>query len=99
MRTVISALAVVAIMGATVAAGAQTPAKTKKAAKVTDLWVCPMTGEAVTKGHEAGKPVVVGSTRVHFCCGGCPSAFAKLSPAQQKAKVAEAAKKAKTQKS
>jgi hypothetical protein len=43
-----------------------------KVAGVKDLWRCPMTGEVVQKGHEAGSPVVVGDYRVLFCCGGCP---------------------------
>jgi hypothetical protein len=97
MRTILSALAIVAVLGSAAVAGPQK--NDKKATKVVDLWVCPMTGEAVTKGHEAGKPVVVAGKRVHFCCAGCPDAFAKLSPADQKTKVAEAAKKAKPAKS
>ncbi len=64
-----------------------------KVAGITDLWRCPITGEAVTKGHEAGTPVVVGSYRVHFCCGGCPESFAKLSASDKKSKVLALAEK------
>lgn len=59
---------------------------------VKDLWRCPITGEAVQKGHEAGSPVVFAGYRVHFCCGGCPDSFAKLSEAEKNAKVASTAK-------
>ena len=63
-----------------------------KVAGVTDLWRCPITGEAVAKGHGVGTPVVVGNHRVHFCCGGCPETFAKLSETEKLAKVAALAK-------
>ena len=64
-----------------------------KVAGIMDLWRCPITGEAVTKGHEAGTPVVVGNYRVHFCCAGCPASFAKLSETEKQAKVTALAKK------
>lgn len=64
-----------------------------KVAGITDLWRCPITGEAVSKEHETGTPVVVGNYRVHFCCGGCPETFAKLSETEKQAKVTAVAKK------
>ena len=94
----LSSLFTAVLISASLAAIAGPTHKTAKSAKVADLWVCPMTGETVAKGHEAGTPVVVAGKRVHFCCGGCPSAFAKLSPADQKTKVAAAAKKVHTAK-
>ncbi len=66
----------------------------KPTTKVVDVWTCPITGEKITNHKtQAGKPVVVGSYRAHFCCGGCPSAFAKLTEKDKKAKVEVAAKK------
>lgn len=68
--------------------------KTTQAAKVTDVWTCPITGAAIADHSKAaGKPVVVGDKRVHFCCAGCPDQFAKLSAKEKKEKVAAAAKK------
>lgn len=63
-------------------------------AKLTEVWTCPVTGEAI-KDHKAenGKPAVVGNYRVHFCCPGCDTSFAKMSAADQKTKAMEAAKK------
>lgn len=99
MKKIIAAIAVLAVLTST-AALAGPPAKGKKsakpaksAAKVVDLYFCPITGEKVM-GKGAGTPVVVDGKRVHFCCGGCPETFAKLSAADKKAKVAAAVKKA-----
>lgn len=69
------------------------PPASKKAAKTTDLWTCPITGEAIADHKGAGKPEVVGKYTVHFCCGGCDGKFAALSPKEKAAKVAAAAKK------
>src|SRR5947209_5343598 len=78
---------------ASVSALAGPPKKGDKVAKVTDVWTCPITGEAI-KDHKADdKGAVVGKYRVHFCCGGCPESFAKLSAKDKNAKVAEAVKK------
>ena len=96
MKKFIAAIAVLSVF-TTTAALAGPPAKGKKATKATkvaDVWVCPMTLSPVIKGKEAGTPVVVDGKRVHFCCGGCPDEFAKLSAADKKAKVAAAVKKA-----
>lgn len=66
----------------------------KTAAKVTDVWTCPITGEKIADHKtEAGKPEVVGAYRVHFCCGGCDTSFAKLSDKDKKAKTESALKK------
>lgn len=62
--------------------------------KVTDVWTCPMTMETIKDHKTATKQVaVVGNYRVHFCCGGCPDTFAKLSKKDQLAKAQAAAKK------
>lgn len=66
--------------------------KSKKAAKVAELHVCPQTGESV-KGEPAGSEVV-GKYKVYFCCAGCKPEFDKLSKADKDKKVAELAKKA-----
>ena len=66
----------------------------KTTAKVTDVWTCPVTGEKIADHKtEAGKPEVVGNYRVHFCCGGCDTSFAKLSAKDKTEKAAAAAKK------
>jgi len=72
------------------------PGKDKKpAAKTVDVWTCPIQGAAV-KDHSA-KGVAyknkTGTYNVHFCCGGCPEAFAKLSAKEKDAKIADALKK------
>lgn len=59
--------------------------------KLVDLWTCPMTGEKI-KDHKGVGEVVFGNYRAHFCCGGCPESFAKLSAADKKAKLAAALK-------
>lgn len=67
----------------------------KKTAKATDVWTCPIQGEAVK--DKTAKGVVYktakGSYNVHFCCAGCPEALAKLSQKDKEAKIAEAVKK------
>ncbi len=88
------ALFTVAATLTSIAAFAGPPAKgTKKAMKTTDLWTCPITGEAIADHKGAGTPAVVGNYTVHFCCGGCDGKFAKLSDKEKKAKVAAIAKK------
>lgn len=88
------ALFTIAATLTSIAAFAGPPAKGKKVAKTTDLWTCPMTGEAI-KDHKTatGKPTVVGNYTVHFCCAGCPEKFEALSDKEKKAKVAAIAKK------
>jgi len=73
------------------AAFAGTPDKKDK--KVTDVKVCPITGEAV-KGDGAGSEVV-GKYKVYFCCAGCQPSFDKLSKKDKEKKVAEVLKKQK----
>ncbi|HZO88298.1 MAG TPA: hypothetical protein VFB38_08155 [Chthonomonadaceae bacterium] len=100
MKKLIALFAAVSILGSAAALAAP-PAKGKKpakpakkitkTAKITDVWVCPMTGEAVT--DHSGKGVLVGDKRVHFCCPSCEPSFNKLTAKEKKAKVAEAAKK------
>ena len=68
--------------------------KAEPTPKVTDVYTCPISGGAV-KDKEAAKSnaVLVGNYRVHFCCDGCPPAFAKLSDEEKKEKAVAAAKK------
>ena len=67
---------------------------TKTTAKITDVWTCPIQGEKIEDHKtEAGKPEVVGVYRVHFCCGGCDTSFAKLSAKEKLAKAEAAHKK------
>ncbi len=71
------------------------PGKDKKPAKTIDVWTCPIAGKAVTD-HTAKGVAFKGKTanyNVHFCCGGCPEEFAKLSPKDKEAKIAAALKK------
>ena len=97
MKKLIALCAVVSILGGTSAMAAppkdKKPAKTKKVAKATDVWVCPITGEKITEHTNPGKGEVVDGKVVHFCCAGCDGKFAAMSAAEKKAKMAEAAKK------
>lgn len=99
MKKLIALCTILSVLGSS-AVLADPPAKKKtdakksaKVAKVTDLWVCPIQNEVI-KDHKAttGKAVVVANRRIHFCCGGCPETFAKLSDKDKKAKVAAAEK-------
>ena len=65
----------------------------KSTTKLVDLWSCPMTGEEVKDHTVKANDPVVGNYRVHFCCAGCPEAFAKLSAKDKQAKIAELTKK------
>jgi len=56
--------------------------------KLTQVNVCPITGEAV-KG-EGGGSSKVGTYEVHFCCAGCKPAFDKLSATDKEAKIKSA---------
>jgi cytochrome oxidase Cu insertion factor (SCO1/SenC/PrrC family) len=90
LTALMSAVALVASVAAI--AG---PGKDKKPAKAIDVWTCPIQGAPV-KDHSA-KGVTYknakGTYNVHFCCGGCPESFAKLSAKEKDAKIAEALKK------
>ena len=70
------------------------PPKTKKppvkVAKLTEVWTCPATMEKVT--DKSSKGTTVGAYKVHFCCGGCPEKFAKMSKKEQLAAAEKAAK-------
>ncbi len=88
------ALFTIAATLTSIAALAGPPAKgAKKMAKTTDVWTCPVTGEAITDHKGTGAPVVMDKYTVHFCCAGCPEKFAKLTDKEKKAKVAAAVKK------
>ena len=84
-----------------VAAAASTP-RTKKqqekkaAATITEVRVCPMSGEAV-KGEGAGSETV-GNYKVYFCCADCKEAFGKLSAEVKEKKVAAALAKQESKK-
>ncbi len=73
---------------------AKKPDSKKPATKLIEVWTCPIQGEKIADHKtEAGKPEVVGNYRVHFCCGGCDTTFAKLSAKDKKAKAEAAYKK------
>ena len=67
-----------------------TPAKP---AKPIDVWTCPIVGEPIADHKNPEKGTVVGKYRVHFCCGGCPESFAKLSAKDKQTKAEAAYKK------
>jgi len=78
----------------TVVALADPPKPAKPTAKVADVWTCPITGEAIKDHKASDKGVLVANKyRVHFCCGGCPETFAKLSDKDKLAKAEAAYKK------
>lgn len=88
--TVLSLVGSAAVLAAPPTKGKK-PAK-KHATKIVDLWTCPITGEAI-KDHKGVGSATVGNKRVHFCCGSCAPAFAKLSAKEKQAKVNAIAKK------
>jgi hypothetical protein len=88
--TVLSLVGSAAVLAAPPTKGKK-PAK-KHATKIVDLWTCPITGEAI-KDHKGAGAATVGNKRVHFCCGSCAPAFAKLSAKEKQAKVNAIAKK------
>lgn len=55
------------------------------AAKIVNLYHCPITQAPVKNNGKGGQ--VVDGYRVQFCCGGCPEEFAKLTPAQKREKI------------
>jgi hypothetical protein len=98
MKKIVALFTAAAMLGSVVALAGPPPAKSTKkdtksgkTTKITDVWTCPITGEAVK--DKSSKGTVVGSYRVHFCCAGCPEQFAKLSDKDKKTKAADAAKK------
>ena len=69
-----------------------TPAKgAKPAAKIIDVWTCPIAGDKVTDKSDKGV-LVANKYRAHFCCGGCAPQFAKLSEKDKLAKLEKLAK-------
>ncbi len=89
-----AALSVVGGLSAIAAPKHTTPVKhvVKKQVKLIDVWTCPITMSKTSAKTQAGS-AVVGHFRVHFCCGGCPQEFAKLSPKEKMAKAEAAYKK------
>ena len=94
MKNITAAFAAIALIASVGAIAG--PGKDKKhVAKATDVWTCPIQSIAV-KDHTAkgvaykNKP---GTYNVHFCCGGCPDEFAKLSAKDKDAKIAASLKK------
>jgi hypothetical protein len=76
------------------AAFAGVPDKNKKAPKVTDVNVCPISGKAAM--GPGGGTEVVGKYRVHFCCPDCKPQFDKLSRKEKEKKIAALLKKQKS---
>jgi len=72
------------------------PPTSDQKVKLIDVWTCPIAMQPVPGKHvddgKTVKGVVVGNYRVHFCCGGCPEEFAKLSAKDKLAKATAAAK-------
>ena len=94
MKHTLALFAALSVISASAVLAAPPKDGKKPASKVTDVWTCPMTGEKIADHKtESGKPQVVGNYRVHFCCGGCPDSFAKLSAKEKSEKTAAAVKK------
>lgn len=94
MKKLVILFAALALVGSGAAFAGPPAAKNTKAAKLIDVWTCPITGEKITDHKKAaGKPAVIGNYRVHFCCGGCDGEFAKLSAKERLAKAQDLAKK------
>jgi hypothetical protein len=76
------------------AAYAGMPEKGKKAPKLTEVKVCPISGK--TAMGPGGGTEVVGKYNVHFCCPSCKPEFDKLSKADKEKKIAGVLKKQKS---
>src|SRR5260370_32305214 len=63
----------------------------KPPVKIVDVWTCPVKGGVVTDHKDKGV-LVANKYRAHFCCGGCPEEFAKLSQKDKLAKLDKLAK-------
>lgn len=70
------------------------PEKGKKEPKLTEVKVCPISGQ--TAMGAGGGTEVVGKYKVHFCCPSCKPEFDKLSKADKEKKIAAALKKQKS---
>ncbi len=91
-KTVALSVAALFVAGAAFAA----PDKGKKKDKVTHVTTCPMTGKDAKESTQTKEVTLDGKKyMVHFCCGGCPEGFDKLSASEQKAKIKAALKPAK----
>jgi len=85
---VFSAIALVASVAAIAGPGKG------KMAKTTEVWTCPIQGQPSPHTSKAvSYKNKTGTYNVHFCCGGCPEEFAKLSAKDKDAKIAAAIKK------
>ena len=85
---------IAAVMMATSVVALAGPPKGKKPAKkaaMVEVMTCPVMGSKVK--DKGGKTMTVGNYRVHFCCAGCDTSFAKMSKADQLAKAKDAASK------
>ncbi|RYZ90485.1 MAG: hypothetical protein EOP06_07880 [Proteobacteria bacterium] len=76
-------------------AAPKTAGKPKTAAKpkLVTLHYCPTSGEKLGSMGESVGGTTYKNYKISFCCGGCPEAFAKLSPKEKDAKIAEIVKK------
>jgi nitrous oxide reductase accessory protein NosL len=84
------ALAVIVVFAAG-AAYAGPKNKTQKPAKLTEVVVCPITGNKVE--GKGGGTTVYKNYRVHFCCDDCKPAFNTLTDAEKERKIKIALKK------
>lgn len=98
MKKLVTLFTALSLLGSAVAFAGPPAAKSAKAAKpaakLIDVWTCPMTGEKIADHKTAGgKFALIGNYRVHFCCPDCDGEFAKLSARDRLAKAQESAKK------
>src|SRR6266567_3597668 len=89
-KTAVLSIALLFVAGSALAAPGK---KAPKKAKVTQVTVCPITGEAA-KGN-AGGTEKIDNYVVHFCCPSCKPAFDKLSKKDKLSKIQAALKGAK----
>jgi len=66
---------------------------TTAAPTLTEVKVCPINGEAITKADAPSE--VVGNYKVYFCCAHHKEQFSKLSQAEKDQKIATALEKQK----
>jgi hypothetical protein len=95
LKKILALSVAVAFLSGAAFAGAPDKSKGKKkpAPRLTQVMVCPITGEKPMGA--GGGTEVVGKYMVHFCCPMCKPQFDKLSKKDKEKKIAEALKKQK----
>lgn len=89
MRKIIALAVLIAVAAGAAYAGPKD--KSKRAAKLTEVTVCPIMGNKVV--GKGGGTTKFKNYRVHFCCSGCKPAFETLSAAEKERKIQIALKK------